>query len=763
MRWIEPELPPLSRTRYGLHPLVEQTLARRGLTTPQAVHAFLEPDSYAPTPASALPGMQAAVGRICAAIRAGESLCVWGDFDVDGQTSTALLVEALRALGAKVGYHIPVRARESHGVHLEALKEIIEAGAGLVVTCDTGVSAGEAVDYARSHGVDMVISDHHDLPPELPQAVAIVNPKMLPEDHPLGTLSGVGVAYKLVEALKEALPANDFDTTSLLDLVALGLIADLAILRGDARYLVQKGLLVLRKTQRLGLQIMMELAELKPETLNESHIGFSLGPRLNALGRLGDANPAVELLTTSDAGRARPLATQLENYNAERQLLCNQVTQAAEAQLKADPALLTQPLLILAQASWPGGIIGIVASRLVERYHKAAILFSTPQGEPARGSARSVEGLHITAAIAAQKDLLLSFGGHPMAAGLALPQENLPEFRRRIARTVERMLGEIAHTEAALEVDGWLPLSEANLELAEQLEALAPYGPGNEKLILAAHDLTLQAATPIGRNREHVRLSVAGATGETSQVLWWNGGGEEMPEGRFDLAFTLRASDYRGVRQAELEFVGFRPVAEKATEIRKGNMEVVDLRTVDDPREQLLPFQGQASTVIWAEAEHKRSVGGLGRHELTPAETLVIWTCPPAPHVMQAALETVRPGRVVLFAVELPGGEEPQAFLERLAGLAKFVISQRAGQTTLVDLAAASAQGETAVKLGLEWLSKRGKLRVQPEAGSLLLSAGKAEGDESASAQLLSQIQDSLKETAAYRRHFRQADPTSLL
>ncbi len=277
---------------------------------------------------------------------------------------------------------------ESHGINIPHLQEILDHGAKLILTCDTGITAHEAVEVARTRGVDMIITDHHDLPESLPPAVAIVNPKLLPEEHPLATLSGSGVAYKLSEELFARFGRSN-EAARQLDLASLGLVADLARLTGDARYLVQRGLEALRNTSRLGLQIIMEMAELVPAALTEEHIGFVIGPRLNALGRLGDANPAVDLLTTTDAVRARVLATQLEGLNAQRQLLCSQVTRAAEAQLQADPALLTKPVLVLGHPSWPGGVVGIVASRLVERYRKPAILFSTPAGEPAHGSARS--------------------------------------------------------------------------------------------------------------------------------------------------------------------------------------------------------------------------------------------------------------------------------------------------------------------------------------------------------------------------------------
>lgn len=777
MRWREsaplasPHFEPQNRgIEGGLHPLVGQALVRRGISTPAAARAFLDPASYAPSPASALPGMDAALERISSAIRAHEPICVWGDFDVDGQTSTTVLVAALQAAGADVTYHIPVRARESHGVNIENLARVIAQGAKLVVTCDTGISAHEAVEYARSRGVEMLITDHHDLPPELPNAIAIVNPKLLPPEHPLATLSGVGVAYKLSEALagnresgigawdNSQLPIPD----SLLDLVALGLVADLALLTGDARYLVQKGLLQLRNTQRLGLRTMMELAELNPAYLTEEHIGFVLGPRLNALGRLSDANPAVELLTTSSPVRARVLATELEGLNAQRKLLCDQVYQAAESQLRADPSLLAQPVIILAQPTWPGGVIGIVASKLVERYGRPAILLATPADQPAHGSARSIEGLNITAAIAAQKDIILHFGGHPMAAGLALEQDKLPEFRRRLNRTVEKMLGESRREEATLEIDGWLALDEAGLPLAEQIEKLAPFGPGNEKLVLASRKLVLKSSSQLGRNKEHLKLAVEDENGNRQEILWWGGGAEELPEGKFDLAYTLRASDWRGVRQSQLEFVDFRVIEdrEKQVEVRSKKVEVVDYRETEKPLELLATLKTQPATLVWAEAEQKKL--GADRNALTPAETLVVWTTPPSWEELRAALETVRPSRVFIFAID-PGMDNIKTFMERLAGLVKYTLNKRAGLTTCAELAAATAQKPVIVRTGLEWLMKRGQVSVESGPGdNLTLTAGSSL-DESAALAIEDRLRSLLSETAAFRAHFRQADVKSLI
>ncbi|MCJ7432079.1 MAG: DHH family phosphoesterase, partial [Anaerolineales bacterium] len=357
-RWLDPapvEIP-ASFSTLELPPFIAQTLVRRGISDPAAARAFLHPDEL---PSTTFPGIEDAIDIISLATRNKEMICVWGDFDVDGQTSTALLVQTLQAIGANVIYHIPIRGVSSHGIHLPELTEIIERGAKLIVTCDTGITAYEEVEYARSRGVDFIITDHHDLGETLPNAAAIINPKLLPKDHLLANLAGVGVAYKLAEAL--LIENRKSEIENLLDLVALGLIADVALLKGETRALAQKGIQALRETKRLGLKIIAELSNTKLETLTEEQIGFVFAPRLNALGRLSDANPAVELLLTQDSARARVLAAQIEGLNAQRKLLTSQVYEAAEAQLRENPDLLTEPVILLSHPNWPGGVVGIVA------------------------------------------------------------------------------------------------------------------------------------------------------------------------------------------------------------------------------------------------------------------------------------------------------------------------------------------------------------------------------------------------------------------
>ncbi|MFZ5880896.1 MAG: single-stranded-DNA-specific exonuclease RecJ, partial [Chloroflexota bacterium] len=754
-RWLDPPpvTVPASFSDLGLPPLIAQTLVRRGFSDPAAARAFLHPDALPSTP---FPGIETAVETINLAIRKEESICVWGDFDVDGQTSTALLVQTLQTLGADVSYYIPIRGKESHGVHIESLQPILDGGVKLIVTCDTGITAHEAVDHCNLRGVDMVVTDHHDLGETLPNAKAIVNPKLLPKDHPLANLAGVGVAYKLAEALlgQRSKVEGHASADDLLDLVALGLIADVALLKGETRSLAQKGIQALRETGRLGLKVIAELSGTNLETLTEETIGFTFAPRLNALGRLGDANPAVELLLTRDPARARVLAAQIEGLNAQRRLLTSQVYEAAEAQLRETPSLLDEPAIVLSHPNWPGGVVGIVANKLVERHHKPAILLTESEDGILRGSARSIEGLHITEAIAAQKEFLFGFGGHPMAAGMSFHKDNLAAFRRGLGKAIEKQLGDIVREEPTLQIDAWLGLEELNLKLADSLEMLAPFGAGNPKLTLASRQVTLKAVSEIGKTREHLRLNIEDGDGNTQSILWWGGAGGDLPETGvpFDIAYSLRASSFRGQKQVTLQFEDFRVGEEKAVEIRPSKIEVRDMR--------LKTFNVERSTLTWAEGSDKPK--GKSRFELHPADELAIYTTPPSPAELRRALALVKPKTVYVFAVP-PAEEKPEAFLNRLTGLCKFALNQRGGQAALSALAVAMAARESAVEIGLQWLAAGGHLTVSVDGDAVALSTQKPEANPYLQKELFVALRGVLNETAAYRKYVSSANLETLL
>ena len=702
--------------------------------------------------------MDTACQRIESALARGERIWVWGDFDVDGQTATTILVSALQRLGGEVKYHIPVRATESHGVNLPHLQAILAEGADLLITCDTGITAHQALEFAHQQGLEVIITDHH-LPTEtLPPALAHLTPRLLPPGHPLEHLPGVGVAYKLAEALFQRMGRPEF-ARDYLDLVALGIVADVAQQKGDTRYLLQSGLENLRQAQRPGLRAIMRLAELHPSRLNEEHIGFAIAPRLNALGRLGDANPAVELLTTTDEQRALQLAEKLELLNTERQLLTRQVIQAAIKQIEHDPALLSNPALVLANPEWPAGILGIAASALVERYHRPVILLTNPPRQLARGSARSVEGIDITACIASQASMLHTFGGHPMAAGLSLPSESLPAFRRGFFRAVEQVIQQMGGIpEPTLTLEGDLRLDELSLELVEQIERLAPFGPGNPPPIFAIRNLSIVETRSIGRDHEHLRLVVQDRSGHQQAVLWWNGANLPQPEDRFDLACLVRASNYRGEPEIQLEWVDFAPVTGESLALTGAPLRLIDLRTEPHPRAHVELLRAREKAIIWAEGEGRDRLGGLARYDLSSAETLIIWTAPPGYPELIKAIRQVQPRQVVLIGLP-PETDEVETFLNRLAGLVKFLLNQGNGRApaSLERLAGAAAQREPAVRLGLAWMAARGDIILQEnDKGQLFILRGPGT-PQSDFAPILRQIKALLDETAAYRQFFRTA------
>jgi len=773
--WVEPEqvttTPELEGFVGGNH-LLAQVLVQRGISDVQAAKAFIDPHYYQPAPPMELPDMERAVDRIERAIHQGDLIGVWGDFDVDGQTATALLVSMLKALGAQVVYHIPVRSSESHGINLPALKRLLDKDVGLLLTCDTGIAEHEAVDYARERKVDVIITDHHELPPSLPEAFAILNPKLLHADSSLVYLPGVGVAYKLAEALY--LNSNHKEAAeNCLDLVALGIVADVAVQSGDTRYLLQRGLEVLRRNQRLGLSVLMELAELAPHSVSEEHIGFVIAPRLNSIGRLGDANPMVEFLTTSDLSRARILAQELEALNARRRLLTDQVFQAAQSQIERDPTLLAQTALVLSHPTWPSGVIGIVAGRLAERYHRPVALISAPTGDLARGSARSIEGCDIYSAIAACQDLLVGFGGHTMAAGFSLKAQMIPDFRRALAAAVRDVM-DPALSESRLVIDGYFSLGDLSLEFVENLEKLAPFGPGNMPLTLASKGLTLQKIKSVGRNDEHLQIWVEDEQGNVNKVIWWQGAGWPTPEplesgSCFDLAYTVRTSNYLGQREIQIEWTDVRPSQKVLVEVISDQppIQVKDFRDQPDPLSCLKDLLEGGDVQVWCEGEDRRVLADQGimtcyRDELVPYQNLAIWTAPPGRDELLAALQATLPAVIHLFSL-YPTNTQIEPFLKHLAGLCKFTINHDQGKANLVRLSGATAQRERTVTLGISWLEQSGFLVVVGESGQeILLNKGGQKVIRSPT-YLVDKIKELLDETAAYRDFFSRAETNSFL
>lgn len=511
-RWItQPVAPSTFSARFPqFPPLIAQIFFNRDITTLEKANRFVGEGDAFENP-FLMSGMAKAVERIRRAIRDGEMIAVYGDFDADGVCSTALLTQALKSLGAKAMPFIPHRIDVGYGLNVGALKELKDKGACLVVTVDCGIRSLDEVDEGTAMGLDIIVTDHHSVGPELPRAVAVVNPKQAGDEYPFKEFAGVGIAFKLVQALSIAqqespLPdAAPLDLDEILDLVALGSVADLVPLVGENRSLVKRGLQRLVKTERPGLIAMLQQAAGKNRTVSAGTIGFFLGPRLNAAGRIEHARTAYKLLTTHYPGEAEALAAQLESTNRDRQKMTEEMTQKARTIVAALPK--DEYILIAGSPDFHEGIIGLIASKMQEDAYRPAIAMThqLDKGQM-RGSARSIPDFNLIAALDECADLLVRHGGHAAAAGFTVTNDNFDALRTRLRAIAQRELGQ-RELVPILSIDAEAALSDMNWRLLEHLEHLAPFGYGNREPIFMSRNVMVKAARLVGA--EHVALTVS--------------------------------------------------------------------------------------------------------------------------------------------------------------------------------------------------------------------------------------------------------------
>ena len=727
----------------GGHPLVAERLFRSGINEISTAKAFLESEFYQPASPFDLPDLEKAVTRIRLAINQQELILIWGDFDVDGQTATALLFTALQKLGANVTYHVPLRDGEGHGMHVPKLREWLTRGVKIIITCDTGITSHEAVNIAQSADVDVIITDHHLLDETLPDAFAVINPMRLSKEHQLRELPGVGVAYELILALSDGENCDE-----LLDLVALGIVADVAQQAKETRYLLQRGIAVMRTSTRIGLNKLIEYAKLNPTEIDESEIGFGLGPRLNAQGRLGDAADAVELLATNDAARAAVLANQLEGMNARRKLESSFVQTSAESLLENDLTLLNYAVIVLSHPEWKGGVVGIVANRLADKYNKPVVMMCE-ENEVAFGSARSVIGINITDAIKSCREILNRFGGHAMAAGVSLSRKNIGDFRRRLSRTVRAMQPE-SEVELILEIEGELRLSEISMDLVQDVRRLSPFGNGNPPLNLVSRNLKIARKKKLGKSGENYEIIVEDEAGNRQRVHWWNAG--ELPKVRFDLAYNLTIDRFGKAPEVVLSWRDFQPLEAEQIEIVTNDIEyeIIDCRSHPAPQKRLGEILTQyPEAVIWCEGD--KEIAGKNRTELLPAENLIVWTAPAGTLEWQEVLEIVTPKRIIIFG-QIPPSLSVEIFLSKLGGVIKYAINAKGGRVKIALLAAALAQRAEAIKQGLKWYEAAGQLGIDWLPRGEVLMLQKAEDPHpQVQSQLENLLKNILAETEAYR------------
>ena len=539
-------------------PILKQIVFNRGLATDAEARAFLKAEPGSNTDPFQMIGMSATVDRIRFALQHDEPIAIYGDYDVDGVTATALLVQALGELGANVRGYIPNRFDEGYGLNRDALDSLKEAGVKLVITVDCGIRSPDEALHARTLGLDLIISDHHHPDGEnMPPAFAVINPKQHGDGYQDKDLAGVGIAYKIIEALVQAQPlTNGFQLNDLLDLVALGTVADLAPLVGENRVLVRKGLRQIRETKRQGLFSLAGVADVKINKCTASNIGFMLGPRLNASGRLESALASLELLTTTDIMRAGQLAMQLDTQNRQRQAITRQMQEQAEAiAMGDDPDAF---LLFAAHEEFNPGVVGLAASRLTEVHYRPAVV-AAKSAEETRASCRSIPEFHITDALDQCKDLLVRHGGHAAAAGFTVKNENLPELVARLKEIAREQL-ETKDLRQTLMADLEVPLSELNFEVLKHLNFLEPTGYGNPEAVFVSRDVKVRAARTVGADGKHLKLILEDERGLTIDSIGFRLGHlkPDLPP-RVDVLYRLEANEYNGRTSLQLNLKDVKP------------------------------------------------------------------------------------------------------------------------------------------------------------------------------------------------------------
>ena len=555
----------------GVSPIVARLLAARGVTEPEAAKAFLTGGLELMHDPRLLPDMDKAAARVARAVRRGEKVAVYGDYDVDGQTSTALLVRGLSALGLKPDWYIPERVAEGYGLNGAAVDELARAGVQLLITVDCGIQGNAEVERARAAGMDVIITDDHGPGETLPPAAAVVNPKRRDSRYPFRELAGVGVAYKLLEAVYQefgAGPPPDYA----LELAALGTVADVCPLVDENRVLVRAGLDRMNRAPLPGVAALMDVGGLRPGQVSAGHIGFVLGPRLNAAGRVSHAAAGVRLLLTDDPAEARRLAEELDAENEARRRMEADILEEALARIEQED-MLSHWVLVVDGEGWHPGVIGIVASRLVERYARPAIVIGY-DGDVGKGSGRSIERFDLFEHLRGCADVLEKFGGHQMAAGLTVRRDMVPELRRRLNAAAAAVLGPadlVPETRVDLEV----ALGDVTEQLARELEQLAPFGAGNPTPVLAVPKALVVGARAVGGDGDHLKLTLRCPEAHTVHEAIGFGGGallESAPPGsEVRVAFTVRLSEWQGRPQVEMQLKALQsPLAQAEMEAALG-------------------------------------------------------------------------------------------------------------------------------------------------------------------------------------------------
>ncbi|MFS0575326.1 single-stranded-DNA-specific exonuclease RecJ [Sporosarcina sp. 179-K 3D1 HS] len=625
----------------GIPTVHAKILAARGITDPSEANAFLHMDESSLHDPFLFHDMDKAVAIIGHAIAQQKKIAVYGDYDADGVTSVSVLTTSLEKLGADVLFAIPDRFAHGYGPNQELFHDLYEKGVSLIITVDNGISGIDQIAYAKSLGMQVIITDHHEIGETLPAADAIIHPRHPEGSYPFGELAGVGVAFKLACALLGEIPYD------LIELVAIGTVADLVPLRDENRYFVKEGIRRMRRSKRPAIQALARVAGTEQSDLNEESIGFTIGPRINAAGRLGDATPAVELLKTEDEGVAIALAQQLDSLNKERQVIVSTITKEAERMISDKYGEKLPYVFVIAGEGWNPGVVGIVASRLTEKYHRPSIVLSLDnEAGVAKGSARSIAGFDLYMELSKNADLLPHFGGHQMAAGMSLAIEDVDALRDRLnAQAAEVLTEQLLIPEKIIDVP--LKIEEINVDILESLEILRPFGMSFEKPTYMIEKLTTASVRQIGAEKNHLKLELQDGDLKLDAIGFRFGhmADHVTPDITLSLVGDLQVNEWNGHKKPQLLI----------EDVRSDDWQLFDLRGIREPSRWLpkIPME-RTLFVAFRDRTFTRlpstmqgiSVLHYGKDQLQEADNVVLLDMPNATDELEHVIQTIVPDRI---------------------------------------------------------------------------------------------------------------------
>ena len=649
--------------------LLGQILWHRGIQTQESLETFLHPKVENLYDPFLIYEMDKAIERIQLAIEQGEKILVYGDYDADGITSTTVMKEAIELIGGEVDYFLPNRFIHGYGPNKMIFEEKIQSGTQLIITVDNGVAGHEALQYAFDEGVDVIVTDHHELPTELPKAYAIVHPKHPKGAYPFGDLAGVGVAFKVATALLGELPVE------FLDLVSIGTIADLVSLTDENRILVKMGLDVIRTGERIGLDSLIQLADLNKECVNEESIGFTIAPRLNALGRLGDASPGVELLTTFDEEEAQAIAERINQQNEQRKEIVKQITEEAFQMLCSD-----DEVHILSKEGWHEGVLGIVAGRIMQETGKPTIVLTIDsKKQTAKGSGRSVSALNLYECLAEVRELFIHFGGHHMAAGMTVPVENIEKVKKHVNNYITQNEIDLTQGQEMI-IDETIKVDEATLSFIQQLKVLAPFGTDNMIPTFLFEKVNAKQVKQIGGDKTHLKFQLEQSGALLDGIAFQMGHqADELRHGGIDVSGQLGINEWNGNKKPQLIVKDFSIEGKQFFDLRgKANLQ----KQIPTEGSMYIYFSKENKAILKDNKSDYLLFNSLEEtlNEIQSKQTqqLVFVDCPDDQQIIR---EIVLAGDIQ--RVYLMGISQEEAFLtgvgtrEQFARLYKFVMEQK--------------------------------------------------------------------------------------